>query len=399
MDLRSHYPYSLLRKGIIHSYPSLQKNLRCDVAVIGAGITGALVAWHLVKAGIDTAVFDKRHAGMGSTAASTGMLQYEIDIPLHKLIQKVGYKNAVRSYLLCRQSIDDLEKICKQLKTETTFRKRNSFQYASYKKDVAALEKEYSLRKEVGISVELLYERDIRSKFGFIKDAGLYSTDGGEIDAYTFTHALLADSGRHGAGVFDHTEVTGIRHHRKSVELITAGNKKIVARKLIIACGYESQKYLVKKAEKFLSTYAIVSEPSSKNKWYNDCLIWETATPYLYMRTTTDNRIIIGGLDDDFSDAGKREKVLNRKSKLLEQSFHKLFPSIPFTTDFQWAGTFASTKDGLPFIGAVAHHPDTYFALGFGGNGITFSVIAAQIIRDILCGNKNPDLPIFSFNR
>jgi glycine/D-amino acid oxidase-like deaminating enzyme len=399
MDLRTHYPYSLLRKGIISSYPSLGKNLRCDVAVIGAGITGALIAWHLSKAGIHTAVFDKRHAGMGSTAASTGMLQYEIDVPLHKLIEKVGYKNAVRSYLLCRQSINDLEKIAKKLKTETTFRRKNSFQYASYKKDIASLQKEYSLRKEIGISIQLLNEKDIQSKFGFTKAAGLYSGDAAQIDAYTFTHALLADSSKQGAAVFDHTEITGIRHHRKSVELITAENKKIVARKLIIACGYESQRYLSRKVENFLSTYAIVSEPSPGKKWYKDCLIWETATPYLYMRTTIDNRVIIGGLDDEFSDAGKRGKALNRKSRLLEQSFHKLFPSVPFVTDFQWAGTFASTKDGLPYIGAVPHYPNTYFALGFGGNGITFSVIAAQIIRDNICGNKNGDLPIFSFNR
>lgn len=399
MDLRTHYPYSLLRKGIIHTYPSLQKNIRCDVAVIGAGITGALVAWHLNRAGINTVVVDKRHAGMGSTAASTGMLQYEIDISLVELIKKVGYKNAVRSYLLCRQSIDDLKKICRQLKGNTTFRERYSFQYASYKKDVGNLKKEYSLRKGIGIPVKWLDEKDIYSKFGFKKDAGIYSTDAAEIDAYTFTHALLNNITAEGAYVYDHTNVVTISHQRNKVELLTAENKKITARKLVIACGYESQRYLTKKVEKFLSTYAIVSEPYPKDKWYNDCLIWETATPYLYMRTTVDDRIIIGGMDDEFSDANKREKALPRKAKLLENSFHQLFPSVPFTTDFEWAGTFASTKDGLPYIGAVPHHPDTYFALGFGGNGITFSVIAAQIIRDILCGKKNHDVPIFSFNR
>jgi len=398
MNLRTHYPYSLLRKGIINSYPSLQKNMRCDVAIIGAGITGALIAWHLNRAGIDTAVFDKRHAGMGSTAASTGMLQYEIDTPLHKLIGKVGYKNAVKSYLLCRQSVFDLEAICKKLKTETTFRKRNSFQYASYKKDVPGLKKEYELRKEIGIPVNWMDEKHIQSEFGFNKSAGLYSEDAGEADAYTLTHALLNDIKKR-TPVFDHTEIVAIRHHKRTVELLTAGNKRITARKLIIACGYESQRYLSQKVENFLSTYAIVSEPDPNKKWYKECLIWETATPYLYMRTTLDNRIIVGGMDDEFSDTSKREKALPSKSKLLERSFHKLFPSIPFTTDFQWAGTFASTKDGLPYIGSVPRHPDTYFALGFGGNGITFSVIAAQIIRDTLSGTKNNDSGIFSFNR
>ncbi|MEJ0103567.1 MAG: FAD-binding oxidoreductase [Bacteroidota bacterium] len=133
--------------------------------------------------------------------------------------------------------------------------------------------------------------------------------------------------------------------------------------------------------------------------WYNNSLIWETASPYLYLRTTVDNRILIGGRDDDFTDAQKREKALASKARSLAAAVHTLFPAIPFRTDFSWAGTFASTKDGLPYIGSIPELPNTYFALGYGGNGITFSVIAAQIIRDILSGKKNNSLSIFSFNR
>ena len=87
------------------------------------------------------------------------------------------------------------------------------------------------------------------------------------------------------------------------------------------------------------------------------------------------------------------------KSKSLERSFTKLFPEITFKTDFRWAGTFASTKDGLPYIGSIRQRPHTYFALGFGGNGITFSAIAAGIIKDMLIGKKNKDAEIFKFDR
>jgi glycine/D-amino acid oxidase-like deaminating enzyme len=91
--------------------------------------------------------------------------------------------------------------------------------------------------------------------------------------------------------------------------------------------------------------------------------------------------------------------VLPRKAKSLERTFTKLFPAIKFKTDFQWSGTFASTKDGLPYIGSIRQHPHTYFALGFGGNGITFSAIAAVIIKDMLKGEKNKDAVIFKFDR
>jgi glycine/D-amino acid oxidase-like deaminating enzyme len=74
-------------------------------------------------------------------------------------------------------------------------------------------------------------------------------------------------------------------------------------------------------------------------------------------------------------------------------------PHIPLKPDFSWAGAFAVTKDGLPYIGSIPERPNTYFALGFGGNGITFSVIAAEILQDLIQGKKNESAGLFEFNR
>ena len=106
-----------------------------------------------------------------------------------------------------------------------------------------------------------------------------------------------------------------------------------------------------------------------------------------------------GGKDIPFSNPIKRDKLLNTKTKQLEKAFTKLFPKLQFKTDFSWAGTFASTKDGLPYIGSIRQRPHTFFALGYGGNGITFSVAAAAIIKDMLIGKKNEDAAIFKFDR
>lgn len=400
MDLRSAYPYWLLRHGIVNSYPSLQKNSTADVAIIGAGITGALVGWHLAKAGKKVIVVDKRHVGMGSTAASTALLQYEIDTPLRELIEKVGKKDAERSYLLCRKSIYDLQQICKGLPKECGFELRPSFQFASYKKDMKEQEEEYALRKQIGIPLKKLNREQVKKTFGFDAPSGLLSADGAVVDAYRLSHALLEQAAKKGLKVFDGTTITEIRHKRSGVELETDTGAIIKAKHLVIACGYESQQYLEQQVELLHSTYAIVSEPFQEKKlWYKDALIWETADPYIYLRTTPDNRILIGGMDDDFSDPQKRDERLPQKAKALEAKCKSLFPHLPFKTDFKWAGTFAGTKDGLPYIGKHKSRPNTYFALGFGGNGITFSIIAAQLIRDELMGKENPDLSIFSFNR
>ncbi len=400
MDLRSDKPYSLLKNGILHSFPSLHENIDTDVAIIGAGISGALIAWHLTRAGIPCVVADKRHAAMGSTAASTSILQYEIDTPLQQLIKLTGEKNAADAYLLCRKSIYDLQKICLLLNEDAGFEMKPSFQFASQKKDESSLKTEYQLRKNIGIDIEYLTSSDIKEKFGFKKSAGLLSQDGAIVDVYKLTLLLLKDAVNKGAQVFDNTLITKINYNKNGAELQTEWGKKIKAKKVIIACGYESQKYIQRKVETLYSTYAIVSEPlADKEYWYKNAIIWETARPYLYIRPTPDNRILVGGKDDEFYNPDKRDSRISKKSKQLKKDFDALFPHIPFRTDFAWAGTFGSTKDGLPFIGCLPAKPHTYFALGYGGNGITFSVIAAQLITELLRGSQNPNLKLFSFNR
>jgi glycine/D-amino acid oxidase-like deaminating enzyme len=400
MDLRSHYPFWLLKHGIVKTYASVQESVKTDVVVMGAGITGALVSYNLCKAGFDVVMVDRRHVGQGSTAASTCLLQYEIDTPLYKLISIVGERNAVRSYKLCLEAVHKLQAMAANFKY-VEFTPKPSFQFASFKNDVKELETEYSLRKKHRISsVQWLEENDIYNKFSFKAPAGILSEDAAQLDAYRMTHSLIHTSVRRGLQIFDGTEVIKIKHHKRSVELVTDTSNTITARKLVICCGYESQRYIPKQVEELYSTYAVISEPFLQDRfWYKNSLIWETARPYLYLRTTSDNRILIGGKDDKFYNPGKRDAKLPLKSAQLVKTFHKLFPAIEFRPDFEWAGTFCNTKDGLPYIGSIPQRPNTYFALGFGGNGITFSHIAAEIITDLLQGKKNEDAAIFTFAR
>jgi glycine/D-amino acid oxidase-like deaminating enzyme len=251
-----------------------------------------------------------------------------------------------------------------------------------------------------GIELEWMNATDVRDHFGFTKPAGLLSTNGAEIDPYLLTHSLFRSCITEGMKVYDHTEISGITHTTPGIVLTTTDAKKIRARKLVIACGYESQRYIPKTIQHLHSTYVIISEPLGiKDFWYKNSLIWETAQPYIYLRTTYDGRIIIGGKDIPSSNPRLRDSLLLSKTKALERSFAGLFPSLRFKTDFKWAGSFGTTRDSLPYIGSIPQRPDTYFALGLGGNGITFSVVAAQIIRDLLAGRATPDAKLFSFQR
>ena len=148
------------------------------------------------------------------------------------------------------------------------------------------------------------------------------------------------------------------------------------------------------------STYALISEPLPKiSEWHRQCLIWESGSPYLYLRTTTEGRVIVGGEDEDFVNAKRRDALISQKTRTLVKKFGRLFPEVPLEVAFAWAGTFGTTKDGLAYIGVPPRFPHAYFALGYGGNGITFSLIAAEIIRDAFLGRQNRDASIFRFGR
>jgi len=307
---------------------------------------------------------------------------------------------AVRAYKLCSESIDTIQKISQEIKF-TLFEKQKSLFFAAYKKDKKLIEKEFLVRKKAGFQVQLLDEKEIHQQFGFSAPAAILSAQGATTDEYMFTHALLKASIKKGLQVFDRTVISRIEYKKNGVELFTEKGHIITANKIVNASGYEITEFLEKKIVKLNSTYALASEhiQSPIPAWKDKVLLWNTADPYLYMRLTKDNRIIIGGRDEDFYNPHKRDKLIKKKSALLKNDFSKLFPATELIPEFCWTGTFGSTKDALPYIGTYSKTPHTYYALGFGGNGITFSVIAAEILCDMITGKKNKDTLLFSFNR
>jgi glycine/D-amino acid oxidase-like deaminating enzyme len=400
MDLTTGCPLWPIRDGLLATYPALMRDITCDVAIIGGGMTGGFAALALAEAGVDVVLLDKRDVGTGSTASCTGLLQYEIDTPLHKLINRIGEEKAVRSYLLCLSAINKIERLTKTLGDDCGFARRTSLYLASHPRDVASLEKEHAARVACGIRLDLLGPRDVRAKFPFTAPAALLSYDAGEIDAYRLTHALLRRAADHGARAFDRTRVTTIEHRQRRSTLHTDRGHRVSARKIVFATGYETDRYLRDPRVKLRTTYALASEPvESFDGWADRCLIWETKRPYFYARTCEDNRICIGGADEDFINPDAHADLLPRKQSYLKRRFARMFPSIPFETAYRWAGVFGESDDGLPFIGDCAKVPNSYFGIGYGGNGITCSVLAGEIIRDLFLQRPNRDAELFCFDR
>ena len=205
---------------------------------------------------------------------------------------------------------------------------------------------------------------------------------------------------RAGARVFDRTRVTEVTRNGSGVVVETAEGHSIRATRLVVASGYEASQSLGRKTGELSSTWAFISEPvDSFMGWPQRCLIWETARPYLYLRTTDDGRILAGGEDEPWSKRHQDGSSLGTKCEKLAERVRAMFPAIDVDIAYRWAGVFASTADGLPFIGAVPERPHTWIALGYGGNGITFSMLASAIIREAWFGRVHPAAHVFAFDR
>ena len=400
MDLISADAYWRLQNGLIASYPTLRASIDCEAIVVGGGISGALLLDKLTRAGISAVLLERYDVGAGSTSGSTGLLQYEIDVELHELIEKLGREKAERAYWSCHEAIDALEMVSTELNLGQAFQRKSSLYLASTEHDRPKLQTEFRARKAAGFDVSYMEAKEIESKFSFSRPGGILSRQAAEIDPYIFTHRLIDRAQKNGARVFDRTCVESFECRKSDVSVITDQGVTVRARSLIFATGYEAVKYLPKGVVRLHSSFALASKPIDDfTGWPGCCLIWETARPYSYVRTTRDNRIVMGGEDEMFQNPKWRDEVLPEKAQILWEKLGELFPQLQLEFGYNWAGTFGETKDGLPYIGSIEKYPGVYFSCGYGGNGITYSSIAADIIVGSLQSKPHRDEALFSFDR
>jgi glycine/D-amino acid oxidase-like deaminating enzyme len=399
VDLRSGLSYWRAINSPIGPFPALQDDVDCDVAVVGGGITGALVAYYLVRIGVSTILLDKRELGTGSTAASTGLLMYEMDEPLVDLIAKIGEQQAVEAYRCGRQAIHEFEKLVGDLNAPCGFARRPSLYFASTRADVPSLEREYACRREHGFNVELLNAAQLRERSTIDAPAALYSLDDAQVDPLQLTAELLSRAQADGLRIFAHTQVKHRHRVGDSIILQTSGGR-VTARSVVLSGGYESVDWVERKLAALRTTYVVTSEPlRSCNGWPDACLIWETAHPYFYARQTLDGRAMIGGEDTSSPQDHEDSDLLQAKVERLQARFRELFPALSFVPAYAWAGTFAESDDGLAYIGTLPGRDKEYFALGYGGNGITFGLIAARLLVDLFLQRPNAAAAVFRFSR
>jgi glycine/D-amino acid oxidase-like deaminating enzyme len=361
--------------------PLLAANMRCDVLVVGAGITGSFMAEHLSALGHQVCVLDREQPGLGSTAASTAMLLWEIDASVGRLTQLYSFERASEIYRHSLRAVKGLKKLVESGDLPCGFRPRRSLYLAEAGADPRDLLAEHLLRERAGLPGNYLDHRRLLQEFALTREAALLSPGSAEVDPVLLSQALLDRAGRRGASLFK-GEAVSYEAGAGGVLVGLDNGCAIEAGKVVLATGYVMPEWLNAPLHATSSTWAIATPPHRPNAlWRDRVLIWEAGENYSYARTTTDNRIVIGGEDDPaLADQSARDEAMAVKTKALLDKLAGLWPTAECRADFQWSGAFGETADGLPLIGAVPGRPHMFAAYGYGGNGITFSYMASRMI-------------------
>lgn len=362
---------------------------RADVAIVGAGVMGAMVAERLASEGARVALVDRRPPGHGSTAASTALVMWEMDTPLTHLAERIGRDEAMRRWQRVHQAVVRLKQRIdgEGLDGRATARPVVYLEGALLPGE--DLEREGAMRDAAGLPSRWLGAGSVAERFGIAPCAALVSDDGFTVDPVRLTLALLARARACGATASWPCDAAAIETVDRGI-VVSGDGFRILADRVILAPGYERARMFLPPAFSLLSSYAIASAPGTAPLWGENAMIWQAADPYLYTRADAEGRIIAGGEDEDFSDALRRDALLPGKSGTIAGKLAAMTDSAPIGVERRWAATFGASPDGLPAIGPARNHERVWLASGFGGNGVSFASLAAEIIAGKFAGRPDP---------
>ncbi|RDE09885.1 NAD(P)/FAD-dependent oxidoreductase [Pelagibacterium lacus] len=396
LDLRSGKPVWLSYRTSNVAERPLEKDISTEILIIGMGISGAMTADLLTEAGHQVAMIDRRGPSRGSTPATTALVQFEIDVPLTVLKRKIGSDKAIRAWRRARLAVQNLSDRINEIGIGCRLVERPTLFLAGNLLSGTALRAEADARSASGLSARYLTPAELRDQFGIDRKGAILSHGNLALDPVKLTAGLLRAAIGRGARLYAPEEAVAVHNGRDEVRVDLRSGRHIRANTVVLATGYELLDPGQDERHQIISTWAIATRRQKDRLWPGEALIWEASDPYLYLRTTHDGRVICGGEDAEFEDEAKRDALLPQKTDRIAAKLGKLLPHIDPRPEFAWAGSFGNTATGLPLIGPLPGKPRLFALMGYGGNGITFSRIAAERIRSHLNGVEDTDADIFA---
>ena len=366
-----------------------------DVVIVGAGVMGAMLAERLTAQGREVLLLDRRPPAHGSTAASTALVMWGADVPLTHLAARIGAAEASRRWQRVYTAVRNLATHIDTLGIDCNRIERPELYLSGALLDDDALRAEGDSRRAVNLPSTYLDAQSVAARFDIAPRTALLSEGSYEVDPVRLTLGLLKRARASGATVCFPINVVAVEQSPDAIIVRAIDGRTVSAREVILATGYERPNWFLPPAFTVGSSYAIATLPGWAPLWRENAMIWEASTPYIYARATADGRVIAGGEDEDFADARQRDALIGSKRGTIATKLAKMIDVSDVPVDCAWSASFGASPDGLPAIGRAANHDRLWLASGFGGNGVTFAALAAEIIAAEFSGEPDKDAACF----
>jgi glycine/D-amino acid oxidase-like deaminating enzyme len=383
--------------------PPLTARHEADVVIIGGGITGCVAAARLAARGLRVVVLEAKKIGSGSTAASTALLMQEPDVDFGDLSERYGRVTATSVWKASRRAVRSMIRTIARFRIPTALHRLPSVYFTRNRNEARALEREVRARARAGLHCRWLDSDELVDLTG-IRGAGAILTRGNaQVNPYVACLGFAAAAGRRGARLYERSTVRRVNARGSYVEVETERGM-VQARWAIVATGYATPEFKPLAGRfQMRHTYVIATPPLEAKQrrriGLGDVMLWDTERPYHYARWTADHRLLLGGRDYPASRKTSAASLRKRTDELTADLID-LYPSArDLAPEYAWEGLFATTPDGLPYIGRHGRYPRHLFALGYGGNGMTFGFLAAEILDRMIRGVARPEDALFRFGR
>ena len=374
------------------------------MVIVGGGITGAICAYLFAEAGIRVVLLEAKAVGLGSTVASTGLLMQEPDRDFRDLSARFGRRAATEIWRSLAGATRDLAKTIRALRMNAGLRACESVYFTLDPAKVKTLRREFDARKAAGLPGRWLSGPALYRKTGIAAQAGIATSGNAQVDPIRACHGFLNAARRKGAKIFERSPARRVKVTRTGVEVRTP--RGIVhASRIVVATGYLTAGFRGRVGRfSMRDTYVIATRRLTSSR-PRRVMAWDTDRPYHYVRWSEDGRLLVGGEDTVHRRSKGSRRRVARACGRLRTYLGRIYPDLADVRgDFTWEGLFAETPDGLPYVGEHSRYPRHLFALGYGGNGMTASFLAAGTLVDLYqSGDNRRKSPVhgnlFAFDR
>lgn len=361
----------------------LTEDLRADVCIVGAGITGLMLAYELARSGTSVVVLDGRGIGGGETARTSAHLSYVLDARYVELEKWHGVEATPLIADSHARAIDAIETISGREGIACDFQRVPGYLFATTGSEATReLETERAAAERAGIDVVW----DDRAPL-----AGFETGPCLRFDRQAIFHPM-----RYLIGLADAVERSGGRLFAAHVEHVdsaatlvrsTAGHT-VSATALVIATNTPINDLVTMHTKQAAYRTYVIAAPVPRDS-VPAGLFWDTDDPFHYVRTQvqddTYDLLIVGGEDHHTGDETTRAPF-----ERLEAWAHARVPMLG-PIRHRWSGQVMASIDGLGFIGVnPGDASNVFIATGDTGNGLTNGTIAGMLLADLIAGRENP---------